>query len=239
MSFTGPYYILFFAAAAGGWYCFPQRLRRFWLLAAGIAFYCFAGLRFLPVLLGAALVSYFAALATERRWLGKRRLWTCLGLLCILGALFACKYLTFFCGIVAPGAVTRGLPLPPGLSFYSFGACAYLIDVQRGKLRAERDPVDYAAIPVIFSDNEEKAVLDLSEFLNPAIAYVEENSDAGSAEQQKYLRTLNPALQNKDTAVYLTQIEMSIQQDIKDGSVTREVISQFDLRGVVLSKGQN
>ncbi len=100
-------------------------------------------------------------------------------------------------------------------------------------------PVDYAAIPVIFSDNEEKAVLDLSEFLNPAIAYVEENSDAGSAEQQKYLRTLNPALQNKDTAVYLTQIEMSIQQDIKDGSVTREVISQFDLRGVVLSKGQN
>ena len=150
MSFTGPYYILFFAAAAGGWYCFPQRLRRFWLLAAGIAFYCFAGLRFLPVLLGAALVSYLAALAAERRWLGKRRLWTCLGLLCILGALFACKYLTFFCGIVAPGAVTRGLPLPPGLSFYSFGACAYLIDVQRGKLRAERDPVDYAAFLAFF-----------------------------------------------------------------------------------------
>ena len=67
MSFTAPTYILFFAAAAGGWYLIPQRLRRFWLLAAGVAFYCFAGLRFLPVLLGVALISYLAALATEKR----------------------------------------------------------------------------------------------------------------------------------------------------------------------------
>jgi len=150
MSFTAPTYILFFAAAAGGWYLLPQRLRRFWLLMAGVAFYCFAGPRFLPALLGVALVSYLAALAAEARWLGKQRLWTCLGLICVLGTLFACKYLTFFFGMIVPGAAVRGLPLPPGLSFYSFGACAYLIDVQREKLPAERDPVDYAAFLTFF-----------------------------------------------------------------------------------------
>ena len=143
-------YAAFFLIAAVGWYLLPRRLRRFWLLAAGIVFYALTGLQYLPFLVGTALVAYGAALATERRWLGKRKLWTALGLVCLLGTLFACKYFNFFCAAFAPGFAGLRIPLPPGLSFYCFGACAYLLDVQREKLPAERDVVNVGAFLTFF-----------------------------------------------------------------------------------------
>ena len=143
-------YAIFFAVAAGGWYLLPRRLRRFWLLAAGVVFYAMMGPQYLPFLVGAALVAYGAAVAAETRWLGRRRLWTALGLVCLLGTLFVCKYFNFFCASLAPGFAGFRIPLPPGLSFYCFGACAYLLDVQRGKLPAERDPVNVGAFLTFF-----------------------------------------------------------------------------------------
>ena len=150
MSFTSLKYVAFFLVAAGGWYLLPLRLRRYWLLAAGLAFYAFAGLRFLPFLLGAAIVAYAAARAAESGLCGKKRLWTAAGLILLLGALFVCKYMGFLFSLIATRLTAPDLPLPPGLSFYTFGACAYLIDVQRGKLRAERSFVDVAAYLAFF-----------------------------------------------------------------------------------------
>ena len=86
----------------------------------------------------------------EARWLGRRRLWCALGLVCLLGTLFVCKYFNFFCGTVLPGFTGVRLPLPPGLSFYCFGAAAYLLDVQREKIPAERSVVDLAAFVAFF-----------------------------------------------------------------------------------------
>jgi len=143
-------YTLFFVIAAGGWYLLPRRQKRLWLMAAGLAFYAFVDWHQLPFLIGAALVSYAAALAAETRWLGKRRLWTALGLVCLLGTLFVCKYFNFFYGSLFPGFEGLRLPLPPGLSFYCFGACAYLIDVQREKLPAQRSIVDLTAFLAFF-----------------------------------------------------------------------------------------
>lgn len=150
MSIPSLKYTVFFFLAAAGWYLLPRRIRRLWLLAAGLAFYACTGVRYLPFLVGAALVAYGAGLATEARWLGKRRLWTVLGLIALLGTLFLCKYFNFFCGIILPGFAGLRLALPPGLSFYCFGACAYLIDVYREKLRAERSVVDLTAFIAFF-----------------------------------------------------------------------------------------
>lgn len=150
MSIPSLKYTGFFLIAAAGWYLLPRRLKRFWLLAAGLAFYAFAGVRYLPFLIGATLIAYGAACAVQSRWLGKRRLWTALGLTCLLGTLFVCKYAGFFIGIVAPDFAGTHLPLPPGLSFYCFGACAYLLDVQREKIPAERSVIDLAAFMAFF-----------------------------------------------------------------------------------------
>ena len=88
--------------------------------------------------------------------------------------------------------------------------------------------VDFTAVPIVFSDNDEKAVVDLSAFLEEAESYALDHQGEVSEVQQKYLRTLNPALS-----------ELSIQRNLLDGEITREVISQFELSGVWLSKGQD
>ena len=150
MSFTSLIFVLFFAVAAAGWYLLPQRLRRVWLLAASYGFYACAGARFLLFLLAGTAVSYGAALACEHVWLGRRRLWTGLGAAYTLGVLFLCKYFNFFAQTVFPRFAGLEIGLPLGLSFFSFAVCGYLFDVQAGKLRAERNLLDYACFVAFF-----------------------------------------------------------------------------------------
>ena len=150
MSIPSLKYTVFFIAAAVGWYLLPRRLKRFWLMAAGLTFYALVDWKALPFLLGTALIAFLVARAYAARWLGRDRLWTVLGLVCLLGTLFVCKYFSFFLGTLLPGFADARMPLPPGLSFYCFGACAYLLDVQRGKLRAERSIVDLTAFIAFF-----------------------------------------------------------------------------------------
>ena len=40
--------------------------------------------------------------------------------------------------------LTRGIILPAGISFYTFEAISYMVDIYRGKIPAERNPVRYA-----------------------------------------------------------------------------------------------
>lgn len=154
MSFVTLKFVIFFAVAAAGWYLLPQRLRRFWLLAAGYVFYIMANAGFALLIAAGTLVSYFTAQATERKWLGHRRLWTAFGVICMLGALFVFKYFDFFCTSFLPvfGVPYNGvsLALPLGISFYSFAVCGYLFDVQRGRLQAEGNLIDYANFVVFF-----------------------------------------------------------------------------------------
>ena len=118
MSFTSLKFVLFFAVAAAGWYFLPQRLRRIWLLAASYGFYACAGARFLLFLLAGTAVSYGAALACEREWLGRRKLWTGLGAAYALGVLFLCKYFDFFAQTVFPRFAGLEIGLTLGLSFF-------------------------------------------------------------------------------------------------------------------------
>ena len=154
MSFVTLKFILFFAVAAAGWYLLPQRLRRFWLLAAGYAFYALSSGALALLLLADTLVGYAAAFATEREWLGRRKLWTALGAVAVLGGLFFFKYFNFFCASILPvfgvsyGALKLLLPL--GISFFSFAICGYLFDVCGGKMEAERSFVDFAVFVAFF-----------------------------------------------------------------------------------------
>ncbi len=75
-----------------------------------------------------------------------------LGILLVLGALLFLKYFNFFgdnlnrlfAGVGAGWRVPYlNLLLPLGISFYTLQAIAYMVDIYRGKIRADRNPVKF------------------------------------------------------------------------------------------------
>lgn len=125
--------------------CFliPARLwtgRNTVLLLFSLAFYAWGGVRLLPVLLASCAVNWGAArlAAPGRR---HRKAVLCVALVLNLGMLGWFKYTGFLVNnlnalgldIAAPAVL-----LPAGISFFTFQAIAYLVDVYRGTIPAER-----------------------------------------------------------------------------------------------------
>ncbi len=109
------------------------------LTLLSLLFYAFGGLAQLPVLLAAALWSYGFGLLLARpgRW---RRLALALGVGGNLALLCFYKYLTFLLGVFSLPPLASALPLPLGVSFFTFHALSYLIDSYRDPALAEKRP---------------------------------------------------------------------------------------------------
>jgi alginate O-acetyltransferase complex protein AlgI len=161
MQFPTTQFLGFFLVVFAVYWALPRhRWRMLWLLAASCAFYMSWSPLFILLLLGSTSVDYFLALRIESLASPRARR----GLLALsigvnLGLLSYFKYAVFaldttravlncFCVPLAPLALKIILPL--GISFYSFEAISYVVDVYRGKLRAIRHPLDYALYILFF-----------------------------------------------------------------------------------------
>lgn len=109
------------------------------LCLLSLLFYAFGGLSQLPVLLAAAVWSWCFGLLLARPGKG-RRLWLALGVAGDLALLCAFKYLAFFLDILHLPALSSALPLPLGISFFTFHAISYLVDSYRDASLAEKRP---------------------------------------------------------------------------------------------------
>jgi alginate O-acetyltransferase complex protein AlgI len=101
------------------------------LLLASAVFYGWSTPWFLALLYGTAVVDFALALAIER-WGSARWRLVALSVGLNLSLLGFFKY------------AGLGLPLPLGLSFYTFQSIGYVVDVARGDVRASRRFRDYA-----------------------------------------------------------------------------------------------
>lgn len=140
----------------------PARFRSGFLLAASLVFYwlgrptgeAFFGLwQALPLLLLAANCVFLWRLALAIQAAAKphkKRLVT-LGVLVCLAVLAVFKYYNLLLPVLplAPGALHQ-LPFPLGISFYTFAAVSYLVDVGRGELPAETSLVNLSAFLCFF-----------------------------------------------------------------------------------------
>ena len=164
MPITGLSFLLFALAAVVLYYLFPKRLRQYVLLAASILFYLTYGVRMAGYLAATILLTYLfglwldrlaafrpAAETKEERKRQKRandrkkRRVLALALLKYGG--FPASSVNAVLGAELP------LPhflLPLGISFYIFQTSAYLIDISRGKHRAERSFLRYALFVCYF-----------------------------------------------------------------------------------------
>jgi D-alanyl-lipoteichoic acid acyltransferase DltB (MBOAT superfamily) len=123
------------------------------LLAASLFFYGWAGEGFLLLLLTSLVVDYAAArMVDEERTPSRRRWAVAMSVAVNLLVLGAFKYFGFFAENVAHVLAALGMKadyptvkliLPLGISFYTFQGIAYVVDVYRRRLPAEKNPVDY------------------------------------------------------------------------------------------------
>ncbi|MGM9803012.1 MAG: MBOAT family O-acyltransferase [Muribaculaceae bacterium] len=120
-----------------------HRYQNMWLLAASYLFYGWWDWRFLSLIAATTVVTYGLALATQR-FTSHRKAITATSVTFNLLILVTFKYLNFFiestrqlCNSIGFDLdyVTINLVLPIGISFYTFQAISYAIDVYRGDVK--------------------------------------------------------------------------------------------------------
>jgi alginate O-acetyltransferase complex protein AlgI len=132
-----------------------QQHRPLLLLVGSCLFYYSISRQYIIVLLGVILIDFFAAKSIQRHIGNKRKMFLILSLIANLGVLFFFKYYDFFSVVasnigIANNTKLLNLVLPIGLSFHTFQAMAYTIDVYKGKQVSENDFINYALYVMFF-----------------------------------------------------------------------------------------
>ena len=147
------YLLLFMPCVVLGYRFIPAKARMPFLFAASLLFYGWGNPQWLLLLAWCMLVSWGGVLLISRG--GKKRKWL-LALVIVLDLLplFWFKYAGFFNGAFQDltGIRTgfRSPLLPAGISFFTFQALSYVLDVWRGDAKAQRNPVTFGVYLALF-----------------------------------------------------------------------------------------
>jgi len=151
-------FIVFFAAVVALYWCLPHRGQNALLLVASYVFYGYVHPWFLILIASSTTIDYVSARGMER-WPDRRRTFMALSIATNFGMLGFFKYFDFFVenaqtalGALGlhPGLPALRIVLPVGISFYTFQAMRYTVDVYRGELRARRSLLDVAVFISFF-----------------------------------------------------------------------------------------
>jgi D-alanyl-lipoteichoic acid acyltransferase DltB (MBOAT superfamily) len=148
MLFNSLTFLLFFPITTIIYFALPHKARWAWLLTASCYFYMFFKPVYILILLFTIVIDYFAGLLLEKTTdPGKKKRWLVLSLVANIGILAVFKYYNFLndniSGLYALLGGKNPIPylnilLPIGLSFHTFQAMSYTIEVYRGNQKAER-----------------------------------------------------------------------------------------------------
>ena len=149
---------LFFPIVIGVYYLCPRALRNLWLLAASLLFYAWGEPVYIRLMVASILFNYLCGLgvaALQKR--EKKGIAKTLLILCVvgnIGALGVFKYADLLIGtingIAGSHLALLELALPIGISFYTFQALSYVIDVYRGTVAAQKNPITFGTYIALF-----------------------------------------------------------------------------------------
>lgn len=130
------------------------------LLVASYYFYACWDWRFLLLLLFSTGLDFYTGIRTTRAGRPQsKRTWLWSSIVIKLALLGVFKYYNFFVGSFAAALeqigfqahlTTLQIILPLGISFYTFHGLSYVIDVYHGKVKAEKNFIDYAVFVSFF-----------------------------------------------------------------------------------------
>jgi alginate O-acetyltransferase complex protein AlgI len=149
-------YWIFFVIVAVVFYSMPFRVGKVLLVLASYVFYMWWDPRFIVLILTSTVVDYFLGIGLEVARGRRKKLLLAVSLVVNLGILGFFKYYDFFAGSLAalfripPSSVVLQIVLPVGVSFYTFASLSYTFDVYWGKMKAVRNPIDYALFIAFF-----------------------------------------------------------------------------------------
>ena len=142
---------VFLPLTLGAYYLCPRRGRNAVLLAASLAFYAWGEPKYVLLMVLSITANYlFGRLIAA----GRKKLWLTvslvfdLGLLCVFK--YTCLLLDTFHALTGAQIDLPRLALPIGISFYTFQAMSYTIDVYRGTVAVQKNLADFGAYISMF-----------------------------------------------------------------------------------------
>ena len=160
MLFNSFNFLIFFPIVVLIYLIIPRKLRYIWLLIASYYFYMSWNAKYVILILFSTTVTYFSGiLIGKARNLRRKKLVVAVSFLANLSVLGFYKYFDFFLHnlnkVLAAVHVTVidnpfSLLLPVGISFYTFQALSYTVDVYRGKAAPEKNFLKYALFVSFF-----------------------------------------------------------------------------------------
>jgi alginate O-acetyltransferase complex protein AlgI len=151
-------FVVFFVVVVALYWRLGHRWQNVLLLVASYMFYGYVHPWFLILIATSTTIDYLSARGMER-WVERKRTFMAISIISNFGMLGFFKYFNFFIDnlhvVLAAAGMHVSLPvlrvlLPVGISFYTFQAMSYTIDVFRGEIRARRSLLDVAVFISFF-----------------------------------------------------------------------------------------
>ncbi len=130
----------------------PEKAQNPFLFAASLVFYAWGEIRYVPLFFVLLVLDYLLGrgLQSARRQAVRRLLLTA-GILADIGALLYYKYSGFLLDTLGMGGrFPTPATLPLGISFFTFQAVGYLVDVYRRQTEAEKDVIAFGTFLFLF-----------------------------------------------------------------------------------------
>lgn len=168
MLFNSMNFLIFFPVVVCIYFILPEKMKKFWLLASSYYFYMCWNAKYVLLLLSSTVITYASGLLLERikqnTWddVRKRKYKNAVVALSFslnLAILFYFKYINFALSMMSrifhAVHIDLNVPafdilLPVGISFYTFQALSYTMDVYRDEIYAEKNFFRYALFVSFF-----------------------------------------------------------------------------------------
>ncbi len=159
MLFNSLEFGIFFPAVVLLYLVIPRKLRCIWLLLASYFFYMSWNPKYAVLILASTGITWLSGLLMGRVPKERRKLIVAASFLLNLSILILFKYFDFILQnvnlllrLLHLTVVDKpfDLLLPVGISFYTFQALSYTVDVYRGEIEPERNPLRYALFVSFF-----------------------------------------------------------------------------------------
>jgi alginate O-acetyltransferase complex protein AlgI len=146
MLFNSLLFLFFFLIVTSGYYLLPHRWRWVWLLAGSCYFYMYFKPVYILIIFFTIIVDFAAGLLIENAKGGYRKAYLLASIVTNVGVLAFYKYYNFIAQNInfmgrhfgGPQIPLLEFILPIGLSFHTFQAMSYTIEVYRRNQKAER-----------------------------------------------------------------------------------------------------